>query len=433
MVSYCIFLFAWFFPSGLYTEYIHEPDLMSLNPLALTFYTCCVAAFIGGSRASRLLTRGFRKSSVAKIEVRSPLPYLMIPMIVGIVLCCVYLIVLGGKINFVALLTSQQGNAIKAAGQVGQLETGRWSSALFVLTGILWWAQYRSGQISLSGTNRMIFRATFFTGAVIDLLTCVATVDRTNLMPLIAGLSIIWLFVKTRDEKVKIIKLLGAGLISGLGVVAIFLLVSMLRGDVAVRLLIMGLLGYTIVSYNRMAALLLGVMHDSYEGRGVFLFPILRENTTLNSIFHFSDRFGWPNSLSLWLSAFNSVSSAGLSQAFNYYSVPGALYSDLGWWTLAYMCGLGIISGVVWFHFKAGKTAAVILYPWCAFCILFWTGFNAMFDGRVLGILELALIMMVYDKVRVRNVRNAETTRKVESSAIAPMESASAISAGGFF
>src|SRR5579875_2801428 len=48
MYSYLIFLLALIFPPGLYTRYIHEPDLMFMDPLLFLFYSACVLAFLAG-------------------------------------------------------------------------------------------------------------------------------------------------------------------------------------------------------------------------------------------------------------------------------------------------------------------------------------------------------------------------------------------------
>jgi hypothetical protein len=407
IVSYCIFLFAWVFPSGMYTEYIHEPDLMFLDPLVLAFYTGCVAAFLLGVRASRFVVTGKRNSAVT-IAARNPLLYLAIPVFLSLVWCSIYLTMLGGKLDFVALLLSQQGESIKAAGEFGALGVGIWSAGLFMLTAALWWSSVRAKQLQLTGIAKNTFRILFFAGVIVDVATCVATVDRTSLMPLVAGLSVTWLFGKTVTKNIKILRLLTIGLSSTAGVIAVFLLVSFLRGTIAIKGLMMLLLGYTIVSYNRMAALLLGVMYDSYQGRGVYLFPILRENETLNKLFHFNDRFDWPTAWGLWSSAFSSVASAGLNPGFNFYSVFGALYSDLGWLALAYLFLVGLLVGYIWWKFRAGKTFAIVLYPWCAFCILFWVGYNVMFDGRVMELLKMAVALTVYDKFMLRQVHQPE-------------------------
>src|ERR1700722_4060003 len=407
IISYCIFLFAWVFPSGMYTEFIHEPDLMFLAPLVFAFYPSCVAAFLLGVRASRFVVTGRRNPAVT-IAVRNPLLYLSMPLFLSLIWCSIYLKMLGGKLDFVALLLSQQGESIKVAGEFGRLAVRIWSSGLFMLTAALWWSSVRAKQLQLRGITRHTFRILFFVGVIVDAVTCVATVDRTSLMPLIAGLSVTWLFGKTVTKNIKILRLLTIGLSSTAGVIAVFLMVSFLRGTIPIRGLMMLLLGYTIVSYNRMAALLLGVMYDSYQGQGVYLFPILRENDTLNKLFHFNNHFDWPSAWGLWSSGFSSVASAGLNPGFNFFSVFGALFSDFGWLALAYLFFVGLLVGCVWWKFRAGKTFAIVLYPWCAFCILFWAGYNVMFDGRITELVKMAVALTIYDKFMLRQVHHAE-------------------------
>jgi hypothetical protein len=407
IVSYCIFLFAWLFPPGLYTEYIHEPDLMFLDPLSFGFYTARLLAFLFGVRTSRFVA-ATNSQPVVTISVRNPLLYLATPIFLALVCCSIYLKMLGGKLDFVALLVSQQGESIKAAGQFGQLGVGRWSSGLFMLTGALWWSAFRAQQLRPKGIAKHLFRLLFWLGVVVDTTTCVATVDRTNLMPLIAGLSVVYLFGKTFCKEIRLLRLLVIALGAATSTVAVFLSISFLRGTIAIRGLMMLLLGYTVVSYNRMSALLLGVMHDSYQGRGVYLFPILRQNETLDHMFRFSDRFGWPSAWSLWSSAFSSVASAGLNPGFNFYSVFGVLYSDLGWLAVAYLFVIGILVGYLWLNFRLSKTFALVLYPWCAFSILFWIGFNIMFDGRIADLLKMAVALTIYDKLTLRQIHAPE-------------------------
>jgi len=247
------------------------------------------------------------------------------------------------------------------------------------------------------------------------------------------GLSVTWLFGKTVTKNIKILRLLTIGLSSTAGVIAVFLMVSFLRGTIAIRGLMMLLLGYTIVSYNRMAALLLGVMYDSYQGRGVYLFPILRENDTLNKLFHFNNHFDWPSAWGLWSSGFSSVASAGLNPGFNFYSVFGALYSDLGWLALAYLFLVGLLVGYIWWKFRAGKTFAIVLYPWCAFCILFWVGYNVMFDGRITELVKMAVALTVYDKFMLRQVhQHEEAEARVDVDNFLP-EPVTQGFAGGYF
>jgi hypothetical protein len=396
-VSVCFFLFAWLFPPDLYTQFVQEPDLMFLEPSTIAFYILCVLTFLVGVRISRFFRLSLRNRDHIQVFVRSPLLYLLPPLFIASVLCSIYLVLLGGKINFLALLTSQQGGAIKLAGESGQLSTGRWGVSLMLLTATIWWSMFRMRQLAISKKTKIIFFILVTPCILIDFFTCVATVDRTNLMPLISGIAVIYFYDKIRAENLRVLRLISSFLGIMISVVLFFLLMSFLRGTLGTRLLMMGLLGYTVVSYNRLAALMLGAMHYSYEGRGVYLFRFLLQNENLNNLFHISDRFGWPTAIGVWQTEFSTVMAAGLNPGFNWSSTFGYLYSDLGWYSPIYLFLIGIIAGRTWASFSAGKTIGIVFYPWVSFWILFWFGWNLIFDSRSIWILESGVLLLFYD------------------------------------
>lgn len=411
MISYCIFLFAWLFPPSLYTEYLHEPDLMFLDQQTLFFYTVCVAAFCFGVRFSRFFGTAGPSGPETRIFARRPLFYLMGPILAATLFCLIALILLGGRLNFMALLASQQGDAIKLAAQAGQMDQGRWGEAVPILTAVLWWSLFRVKQLGVKGATKIIFYVTFLTGTGVGIVTCVATVSRTDLMPIILGLLVVYLFRKTRGENVSIARLLSVGFAAGTGVVGTFLLLSFLRGALALRLLIASLLGYTIVSYNRTTALLTGVMHYAYEGRGVYLSRYLLSDDKVNSVFHLIDRFGWPAPFALWQTEFSSTMAAGLNPAYIWSGAFGYVYSDLGWWTPIYVCATGLCAGWLWAHFTAGKTSGLILYPWVAFTVLTWFGTNSIFNVNIIRFIEIAFVLLFYDRLFLRQAHKIDGGR----------------------
>jgi hypothetical protein len=404
MLSYCGFLFAWLFPPGLYTEYIREPDLLFLDPQTLLFYTVCAGVFLVGVRSSRLFGAFPRAASQPQVFAHNPLSYLLVPVFVATFYCLMSLIVLGGQINLVALLASQHGDAIKTAGQAGQLEQ-TWGRAMPALTGVLWWSLFRATQLNLKGTAKRIFYLSFLIAAGIGILTCVATVDRTNLMPIILGLFVVHLYRTTRMTNARLATLVLSSALTATVVVGLFLLLSFLRGALILRLLVTSLLGYSIVSYNRLAALLGGTMHYAYEGRGVYLSRYLLQDGKLNSVLHLGSTFGWPDTFGLWQSEFSSTMAAGLNPSFIWSGAFGYIYSDIGWWTPLYLYFLGLLVGHLWSSFNSGKTTGLVLYPWMAFCILVWFSTNFVFSTTFVQLCEFAVALHIYDKLLLRKVR----------------------------
>jgi hypothetical protein len=401
-LSFCLFLFAWLFPPGLYTEYVREPDLMFLNPVTLAFYSVCVAAFSLGVRFSRFLRLSASRSGATHVSAGHPFVYLTGPLFLAACFCSMYLILLGGKLNFVALLASQHGDAIKTANEMGKESQGRWDESLPLLTAVLWWSLFRARQLQLRGTSKKLFYLIFFSSMGVGILTCVATVDRTSLMPIIIGCFVISLFYKSRGANVRLGNMVVAGLASMAAVTGLFLFFSFLRGALAIHVLMTSLLGYTIVSYNRLTGLLIGVMHYAYEGRGVYLSRYVLEDVKLNSVFHLIDRFGWPNGFNLWQSEFLSTSASGLNSTFIWSGTFGYIYSDLGWWAPLYLSLVGVLAGFLWARFITGKTVGVVLYPWVGFWILTWFATNSIFGVNFIRYIEFAVVLGFYDRAFLR-------------------------------
>ena len=154
-----------------------------------------------------------------------------------------------------------------------------------------------------------------------------------------------------------------------------------------------------------MTGLLLGVMRYAYEGRGVYLSRYVLEDVKLNSIFHFNDRFGWPNGFTLWQSEFLSTSASGLNSTFIWSGTFGYIYSgNLGWWAPLLLVPSRPESSraILWARFNANKTVGVVLYPWVGFWILTWFATNSIFGVNFIRYIEFAVALSFYDWVFLR-------------------------------
>jgi hypothetical protein len=402
--SYCIFLVAWLFPPTLYTSLINEPDLIFLNLPTLVFFTLCAVAFLIGVRSVHLLAyAGYRPppDDVPPVAARAPILYLAAPLLIASALCAVYLAKLGAHIDFVGLLASGQGQMVKAA--MGGVTEGNWAAALNLLSAVLWWAAFRGMQLRPRGFARIVLLLSFSIALVTDLVTCVATVDRTNLMPVVSGLFLIYLFFKVRDEQVSLPRLALTGFGAALASIGAFLALAFLRGASAGRLLAASLMGYTIVSYNRLAALVTGVMHYAYQGRAVYLLPLLVRNDRINTLIPMRDWFGWPDLLVQMESEFSAVLAAGLNGNYNWAGYFGYIYSDLGWWAPLYCLLVGVFCGLCWRRFCAGTSDGIVMYMWNAFGILFWVGGNWLLGERIVRTGVAAFLLFLYDRYSLRS------------------------------
>ncbi len=402
--SCSVFVFAWIFPPDLYSAYMGEADWVFLDPLSLLYFGLCVTGFFCGVHFSRYIKGSSYNSEPPTISTGSPFSYLTVPLITLTLLCGIYLVLLGARLDFIALLASQQGSSLKMADENGTGLANRWQMVHSFLTAALGWAQYRALQLKLRNAKKTIFWVIFSVSWLVDAATSVALVDRTRLMPLMASTLLIAIFFKTRGRQVRLVRVAAFACASMLALVGVFLLVSFLRGSLLLGSLMTSLLGYTIVSYNRMAALLMGAMHYGYEGSGVYLVPLLSGSDGFNKLIPVKDIFNWPGARELWHTEFASVAQSGLNGSYIWSSIFGYLYSDIGWLTPFYMFLYGLFCCYFWIKFKTGKALGLVVYPWVAFGIMFWIGTNLLPYDRLLNYIEMGLLLTWYDSswIRVR-------------------------------
>jgi hypothetical protein len=420
-ISYGFFLFAWSFPPHLYSSYLNERDLMFLDPLTILYFTLCTASFIAGVWVKLQFGRRRRTNdNLPRLRVASPLLFLLVPLLSATILCLCYLIVWGGKVNFISLLASQQGSTIKIVTESGLASQGHWDVAAVTLPCVLCWSVIRASQLQVRGFVKYLYWLFLGLGCVVDILTCVATVDRTSLMPLVIGLAVVYIFINSKNTVAPLKRIARRGIVSIVAGTGLFTLVSFLRGDLILRALTTSLLGYTIVSYNRLAALLLGIMHYRYEGSGVYLFPLLEQSGSLNQLVPFADYFRWPAAHELWRSEFASVALAGLNPSYIWSGVFGYLYSDIGWFTTLYMILYGFVAAYLWRRFEKGTLIGLVFYPWMACCILWWNGVNFLLFDRILHLVEVTIALALYERLTVTKLPLAEGNLSLATSLTEP-------------
>jgi hypothetical protein len=176
------------------------------------------------------------------------------------------------------------------------------------------------------------------------------------------------------------------------------LLFSALRGG-SVEHLLGDLMSYSISSYNRLSAVVHGRIVYPYSGRGIYLWSFLGFNNMLNAVIPFREWFHWPSFLQVWQSEFDATSNAGLNGFSIWSGTFGYIFAEVGWLSTLYVFVCGMLYGAVWRSVKHGKLLGVILYPWFAFCILFWFGTNYLFDNKIIVLLADALILAAYERI----------------------------------
>jgi hypothetical protein len=162
--------------------------------------------------------------------------------------------------------------------------------------------------------------------------------------------------------------------------------------------------GYTVASYNRLAALLQGSLHYEYTGKGVYFSSFLSFNHAFNQIIPYDKIMNVPVFLDWWGSAFISVGRAGLNPSLIFCGTFGEIYLETGWFAPVFMFGYGLLYGLVWFWMKEGHIIGFILYPYFAYCILFWFTGNGLFDQDIVALIIDVIILGGYELLFRRQI-----------------------------
>ena len=391
-VSSAIFLLAVLFPPSVYYFYIGEPDLIFLNWEAFLYFGSCVLAFFCGLRLFSAVAATPERRMV-HLNPANPLLFLLLPLLAGTAVSLLSTAALATSLpNLATLLLSQQGDLVKLAGLSGSTSVGYWRTSSIFATGTLWWAYWRGSHIELVSGARRIFSLCVFGSLAFDVVACIVRVDRTALMPIVAGLFVFYLHRRIAEQKASLVRAATLGLTIAAMLIGIFVLLSFVRGAAGLKTLISIFLGYTIVSYNRLAALLSGQMTYLYHGTGIYLSSAYASD--VNNLLHLQNL---PTPTDAWFSEFTSTASAGLNPMFIWSGAFGYLYSDLAWWTPVFVFALGLLYGAAWRSFLRQSAVGLTVYPWFAFNILFWIGSNYLLDTKLLMLVLTGLGLAFYE------------------------------------
>jgi hypothetical protein len=396
LFSTTLFLFAWFFPSQAYSDIIGEPDYMHLDALTLLFFLLCLIGFFTGNALSDLL---FQPASSVGEDFTPKVEgiYLALPLLITtlLTLCEAYKL-LALSPNFVALLLLQQGGAIKQNPQVREI--GAIGLANYFHMGVLWWTYWRIRTSSEKKPWQMYRRILFTIGLFSVFVVSFLTLSRGGLMSVFAGLAVLYLMSMIRSGELSYRKLLHFGLTALAGFAILNMIFVISRGRTDLNQTGAGIVGYSLASYNRLAAMLHGKLRYPYGGHGVYLSPFAAYSNLFNEILPLQKIMHWPDFYEVWGSEFLAVQVAGLNPLLIWSGTFGYLFADLGWGTPLAMVIYGILYGFFWNQAKRGTTTGVIVYPYFAFCVLMWFSTNSLFDTTLPPLLITAFLLVLYEK-----------------------------------
>jgi hypothetical protein len=384
-----------------------EPDLMFLNIQTALFYAMCVGAFLLG-----LYLVGVYVPAVPLVDRQlergvAPAAFILTPVFVALLLNILSLIPVLREGILLPLLLSGEGSKAKESWDAD----GTLVLSATCLVGIVWWAIWRSQQLQIRSISRRVTRAVLYVAILFVALSASLMLNRIVLFSTVIGTVIITLTRRSLTGTVAGKAVLRTGLLLCVLIIGLFALYSALRGNDTPKTIASDLAGYSIASYNRLAALLSGTLRFPYGGEGVYLCHFVAFNNLFNRIIPVREMLRWPSFYDVFKSEFWGVWRANLNGNSIWPGAFGYIYSDLGWLSPGFLFFYGLLYGLVWRSVRCGRAFGIVLYPWFAFCILFWFGTNELLstmcavlviDSFALSVYELVLLRRTDDVMAVR-------------------------------
>jgi hypothetical protein len=404
MISYAFFLFACLIPPSIYSHYMHEPDLMFLDPATILFYTFCVAGFIAGVWFMGYLFPA--PLAEHRIQIRSsPAFFLLSPLIFGILATSIAMILLlKQNPNILLLLLAQQGGELK---QLYQAESpGKLALVPIMLVAVTWWGFSRSTGFHLRGWRRWLFNFSLGVAVFVIIISAFITLYRYFLMMVLCGLAILYVLNRTARRDISANFFLKTALIGIMAVALLFFATSFARGTVIWDDLLRNIIGYTAASYNRLAAVVNGNLRYPYAGHGIYFNFLLLYSHPVNSIYPFVQVLNLPDFLDVWGSEFQAVSRAGLDGTLIWSGTFGYIFAELGWFSFLLVFAYGMLYSVVWNWMKRGSILGVVLYPWFGYNALIWFGTNGLLDQTAVTLFAVVILLGGYEKFFLNSPKN---------------------------
>ena len=212
----------------------------------------------------------------------SPMWFFLLPLVAGTALMVLSIVLLlRNNTYLLELLSTAEGEQIKSVGGI-ELD-GTLVQAFPVLLGIVLWAIWRKDQFNIQGWRRSAVHSAIFVATLAMLVSSTLKLARGDLMPIIAGLGILFVLRRFINGKLTLASIVKSASILAGSIVALFISFSVLRGVADLDTLIGSILGYTIAAYNRMAAILDGRLHYPFSGRGLYISAFVAFNNSLTA------------------------------------------------------------------------------------------------------------------------------------------------------
>jgi hypothetical protein len=402
-VSYAFFLFSCLLPPSIYTRFMHEPDLMFLDPVAILFYTLCVSGFLAGVWLIGWLVP---PAPFVDRKIYTKLPpavFLLVPLLLCVLFTstAIALLVKNNPLA-ILLLANQSGNLLAPGGDASLELHGTMTISILFVPGVIWWSVWRANQFRFPWRGQLLVKFAQLLTLVAVFIFASLILSKHEVTVIITGLAIAYLVRKTLFRNLNWGLVGKTALMFTLGGLLVFFFVTFIKGALDTETQINTFVGYTIASYNRLAALLSGALHFEYSGRGIYFSNFLSYNNLINQFIPYRKVLNIPDFYNWWGSEFEGVGRAGLNSSLIYFGTFGELFVELKWFTPLYLFLYGLLYGLIWRWMIAGRLIGIVLYPYFGYCILLWFTTNGLFDQDFFVLILDVMLLAAYEFLFVR-------------------------------
>lgn len=405
IINVSMALVSTFIPPHFYEQVVGEPSYMFLNISLYLFILMMWLSFIVGCVLSRTVT-SFCVSSSSHISFAefpnktSQLITARVFLIAALFLSIVRALTLITGLSLDVVLRSIQGNFSSTQLRLMAPEVFEGTSLGFVspftVAVLVWsfWIGLRARDDSMPvKSNQFAHWVLFVAVTIVHLFEPLVLQTRGSILVLLLMLALLWFLHLWRLGRLTQGIYLRGGFFLLLFNLLVFIGIALQRGH-----LVYGnnffestyglLIGYFPAAYNRLAAIIDGILILPSSGSGFYTMQFVWHFPLLARIFGFSEiwrGFGFnllDSTTENWLVSFAAVWQAGLNGSFNWFTVFGCAYADYGWMAWVWFLLYGFISQVAWNRFLRGTPWGVVFYPWVAVSILAWWGAYNVFIAR---------------------------------------------------
>lgn len=404
MVAYFIFLVALFFPEKYYRHLIREQNYISFDPASFLFVTTCVFFFfIGTLFVSQISRRIITKNSpdVCKVLRISVTKFILLPVIISIIFSFMSIkLLLANNPNLIMYLLLGDGANLKRELVLANTMA---QAAQFSICVALWaTVQYNHYKHELRLFKRFFILLFIGVLSAICMANAIIKMARFEMMPLLLGFMVI--ILNQKYKKVGNKTIVFYMLISFFALIAVFGVFSFLRGFDSSDDVVRSIVGYTITSYNHMAALLNGKLRYLYPGDGYYLAVFLQYIPLVGDMFT-SSVLGWVNPEMVRSKEFIDTAAASLNESYIWITVFGYVFVTASYLTPFFMLIYGCVAQLSWSSFKRGNPLGIVFYPWMFFCIMFWLGSNILAQQQTISVFAAYIFLQMYSALFIKKIR----------------------------